>query len=217
VHFGLAGSIPTRSLLDSKMSRSEIIQKPAETQVPITTILQNRWSPRVFDESHELDSKESIALMEAARWAPSSSNRQPWKFALLLRDSDTFDALSAEALIGFNQTWAPSASALIAVMAEKKSAKGEDQDQAGVFYDAGLASAQIVFQAESMGLKAHYMAGFVEEKAQEVLRVPDVWVVCIIAVGKQGDVNDQPESIQERERLVRDRKELSEIVSHGLN
>jgi hypothetical protein len=61
------------------------------------------------------------------------------------------------------------------------------------------------------------MAGFVEQKAQEVLRVPDVWVVCIIAVGKQGDVNDQPESIQERERLARDRKDLSEIVSHGLN
>jgi nitroreductase len=198
------------------MTNSEIIQKPAETKVPIQAILKNRWSPRVFDESHELDSQHGLSLMEAARWAPSSSNRQPWKFALLLRDTDVFDALAAEALIGFNQSWAPSASALIAVMADKKSAKGEDHEQAGVFYDAGLASAQIVFQAESMGLRAHYMGGFVQDKAQEVLQVPDVWVVCIIAIGKQGDVSNQPESIQERERLVRDRKDLSEIVSHGL-
>lgn len=195
----------------------EVVEKPAQTQVPISAILQNRWSPRVFDEQHELDSQDVLALMEAARWAPSSSNQQAWKFAVLLRDTDLFDALSAQALIGFNQSWAPSASAMVVVMAEKKDAKGTEQDKAAVFYDAGLASAQIVFQAETMGLKAHYMGGFTEADAQEVLQVPNVWIVNVMAIGKQGDVSVQSEPIQERERMVRVRKELTEIVSHGLN
>jgi nitroreductase len=199
------------------VNKAKIIEKPAETQVPISAILQNRWSPRVFDESHELVAADVLALMEAARWAPSSSNLQPWKFAVLLRDTDLFDALSAQALVGFNQQWAPSASALVVVMANKLTAKGQAADQASAFYDLGLASAQIVFQAEAMGLRAHYMGGFSQEKAQEVMQVPDVWVVNIMAIGLQGDVSKVSEELQERERSLRVRKDLAEIVTHGLN
>jgi len=195
---------------------SQIISKPAETIVPISDIIANRWSPRVYDLTHELTHGDVLALGEAARWAPSSNNAQPWKFAILLRGTPTFESVSSTGLTGFNQTWAPNSSAYVVVLADKTRPDGKEWDKAVVFYNAGLASAQIVYQAESMGLKSHYMGGIVHDEIEATLEVKDSWVVNVIAIGKQGDASGVSEELQARESATRERKPLEEIIIHGL-
>lgn len=196
---------------------NEKVSKPANTIVPISELIANRWSPRVFDKTHTLSHGDVLALAEAARWAPSSNNAQPWKFSLLLRGSAEFEAVSESGLTGFNQSWAPNASLFAVVMAEQVRPDGNPWDKAIAFYNAGLASAQLVFEAESMGLKAHYMGGIVHDEIAAILGVSGVWVVNVIAVGKQGDASAVPEELQQRERAPRERKALEEIVLHGLS
>ncbi|NBU23829.1 MAG: oxidoreductase [Actinobacteria bacterium] len=195
---------------------SNAISKPAQTIVPISSLIANRWSPRVFDITHELTHGDVLALAEAARWAPSSNNAQPWKFSILLRGSDEFETISQSGLTGFNQSWAPSSSAYVVVMADRLRPDGNEWDKGTVFYNAGLASAQVVFESEAMGLKAHYMGGIVHDEVQKVLGVDGVWIVNILAIGKQGDISSAPSELQERELAERSRKELSEIIVHGL-
>jgi nitroreductase len=195
----------------------EIITKPAQTIVPISELVANRWSPRVYDAQHELSHGDVLALAEAARWAPSSNNAQPWKFSILLRGTKDFEAITSLGLTGFNQTWAPNASAFVVVMAEQVRPDGKDWDKAIAFYNAGLASAQIVFEAESMGLKSHYMGGIVHDQIEEVLGLSGLWVVNVITVGKQGDVSAVSEELQQREKSLRERKPLEEIILHGLS
>jgi nitroreductase len=192
------------------------ITKTAQTIVPIAELIANRWSPRVFDSSHSLTHGDVLALAEAARWSPSSNNAQPWKFSIVVRGSEEFEAISKLGLTGFNQSWAPQASAYVVVMADQLRPDGKEWDKAIAFYNAGLASAQVVYQAESMGLKGHYMGGIVHDEIQRILNVTDVWVVNVITVGVQGDVSAVPEEIQQRELAARERKPLEQILLHGL-
>jgi nitroreductase len=192
------------------------ISKPAETIVPISELISNRWSPRVFDVTHQLSHGDVLALAEAGRWAPSSNNAQPWKFSILLRGSAEFEQISTKGLTGFNQTWAPASSAYVVVMADKVRPDGNPWDKAIVYYNAGLASAQIVFEAEAMGLKAHYMGGIVHDEIEQILQLSDVYVVNVIAVGLQADATSASPELQEREAAPRTRKPLEEIILHGL-
>ncbi len=192
------------------------ISKPAETIVPISPLIANRWSPRVFDATHEISHGDVLALAEAARWAPSSNNSQPWKLSILARGSAEFEAISETGLTGFNQSWAPNASAHVVVMADQVRPDGNPWDKAIAFYNAGLMSAQVVFEAEAMGLKAHYMGGIVHDQIESILGTTNVWIVNVIAVGRQGDVSSAAPELQERELAPRTRKDLSDIVLHGL-
>lgn len=194
----------------------EIVSKPATTIVPISDLIANRWSPRVFDKDHTLSHGDLLALAEAARWSPSSNNAQPWKFSFLVRGSKEFEAVASAGLTGFNQTWAPNASMFAVVMAEQVRPDGNPWDKAIAFYNAGLASAQVVYQAESMGLRAHYMGGIVHDEIQAILGASGVWVVNVIAIGKQGDAASVSEELQKREHAPRERKPLEEIILHGL-
>jgi nitroreductase len=195
----------------------EIISKPAETIVPISELVTQRWSPRVFDSSHELSHGDVLALGEAARWAPSSNNAQPWKFSILRRETAEFQAVSYSGLTGFNQSWAPQASAYVVVMADQIRPDGKEWDKAIAYYNAGLASAQIVFEAESMGLKSHYMGGILHDEIEAALGVSRVWIVNVIAIGRQGDVSKVSDELQQRERSARERKPLEDIILHGLS
>ncbi len=192
------------------------MSKPASTIVPVSDLIANRWSPRIFDPSHALTHGDVLALAEAGRWAPSSNNAQPWKFSILLRGSAEFDAISNSGLTGFNQSWAPTASAYVVIMADKVRPDGNEWDKAIVYYNAGLASAQIVFEAEAMGLKAHYMGGIVHDEIERILGIEGSWIVNVIAIGKQGDVAAASPELQEREQAPRTRKSLEEIILHGL-
>ena len=188
----------------------ETVQKPADTTADLHPLVRDRWSPRIYDPEHNLGIAELESLGEAFRWAPSSSNQQPWKLVLLTRGSELFESVASTGLTGFNQTWAPDASALAVVLAAK-TFEDKDRNMAETFFDVGLAASQLVTQAESMGLKAHYMGGIVPEKIRADLNVWEHEVVCVIAVGKQGSIVGKDEAIVSRETAPRTRNNSSEI------
>lgn len=181
-----------------------IPEKPAQTDIPLSDLIKNRWSPRLFDVNHALTIEEIQSLGEAFRWAPSSSNQQPWHVVFLSNDNALFQAISTSGLTGFNQAWAPSAS-LFAVVLARKEEKGKARNQAATYFDAGLASMQMVLQAESMGLRSHFMGGILPERIVEILNANDFWVICVIAIGKQASIEGAAPEIVERELSVRSR------------
>lgn len=191
-----------------------IPKKPAVSQFPLTELISNRWSPRIYDSSHTLTTEEISSLGEAVRWSPSSNNQQPWQVVFLTRDNQLFSKVSETGLTGFNQSWAPSAS-LYAVMLAKKQHDGKDRNQAATYYDLGLASMQLVIQAESMGLKSHFMGGILPDEIAKLLNVRDHWVVCVIAVGKQGSIEGASEELIARETAARSR--LSSENTYRIN
>lgn len=189
---------------------SSIVQKPAETPADLHPLLRDRWSPRIFDANHQLSGAELESLGEAFRWAPSSSNQQPWKLVLLNRGGELFAEVADTGLTGFNRTWAPVASVLAVVLAAK-TYEGKSRDMAATNFDVGLASSQLVTQVESMGLKAHFMGGIVPERISETLNVTEHDVVCVIAIGKQGRTEGQDEAIVTREKAPRTRNAPGDV------
>ena len=181
-----------------------IPNKPAITSADLTELIRNHWSPRVYDSSHNLSEAEIASLGEAVRWAPSSMNQQPWHCVFLTRDNQLFTEVSEKGLTGFNQSWAPSASAY-ALMLARKTQDGKERNQASTYYDLGLASMQLVIQAESMGLKSHFMGGILPDEIAQILNVKDHWVVCVITVGKQDSIDGISEELRARETASRSR------------
>ena len=180
--------------------------KPAQTIAPLADLIRNRWSPRIFDSSFVLSSEQINSLGEAVRWAPSSMNQQPWQVVFLTRGDELFNQLSQKGLTGFNQGWAPAAS-LYAVILGKQTEHGKARNQAATYYDLGLASMQLVMQAESMGLRSHFMGGILPDEIAQILNVTDHWVVCVIAIGKQGSIDGASEELTVRELAERTRKD----------
>ena len=188
------------------------ISKPAETSASLSPAISERFSPRIYDTEHVISEAEIASLGEAFRWAPSSSNQQPWRVVFLRRDSELFRAVSERGLTGFNQSWAPAAS-LYAVVLAHKFQEEKPRNQAATYFDLGLASQQMVLQAESMGLRSHYMGGIVHDEISSILGADEFWVVCVIAIGMQGNLESgTPETI-EREQLKRTRKDSTAVYS----
>jgi nitroreductase len=188
------------------------MSKIPETSAPMTELLVSRWSPRSYDETHEISNQELLSILEAGRWAPSSNNGQPWRFSVAKRGTDLHTKVVA-GLIGFNQSWAPAASVLI-VVSVKKSEDGSSQKKN--FYDAGLAVSQMSIQAQALDLYTHQMGGFLHDDLHQSLGLSfDLEVAVVFAVGKK----DAPEKFEgdalARENAPRTRIELSEIVLHG--
>jgi nitroreductase len=188
------------------------MSKTPETQAPLTDLLAARWSPRSYDKNHEISDQELLSILEAGRWAASANNLQPWRFSVAKRDTELHDKV-VEGLTGFNQSWAPAASALI-VVSIKRSDAGESIK--GNFYDAGLAVAQMSIQAQSLGLYTHQMAGILHDQLHKSLELPaDLEVALVFSVGKK----DSPEKFEgealARELAPRTRLPLAEIVLHG--
>lgn len=181
-----------------------ITQKPAETSVPLSNLIKNRWSPRLFDKNHSMSTEEIKSLGEAFRWAPSSSNQQPWHVVFLTRDSELFRNIASTGLTGFNQAWAPHASVLAVVLARKLE-KGKARNQAATYFDVGLASMQMVLEAESMGLRSHFMGGILHDQISTILGADDFWVTCVVAIGKQAGIEGASPEMVEREVAVRSR------------
>lgn len=194
---------------------SDIVSKPAPTTANLDELVRNRWSPRIFDTSHELNQAELESLGEAFRWAPSSSNQQPWKLVLVTRDSELHNQISSQTLGGFNGSWAPNAAALAIVLGETKNSKGEDRNPVDTAYDLGLASMKLIIQAESMGLKAHVMGGIDHKLIAQLLGAQDHFVMVAIAIGKQGSTQGQEEAIVTREKAERERKEDAYLINQS--
>lgn len=171
-----------------------------------------RWSPRAMSGAL-LDQDIVDTLLEAARWAPSCFNAQPWRFAWAARDTAAWEALFATLVEG-NQTWAQHAGGLLAVISRREfEHNGKPADTHA--FDAGAAWMSLALQADRMGIVSHGMRGFDKDAARAALGVPDVYDLhAIIAIGHPGDIDDLPEPYREREQLS-PRKALAEIAFEG--
>ncbi len=190
------------------------MDKPAETQFPLHDLLTQRWSPRAFSEQ-PVGLDMLLTLLEAARWAPSSSNEQPWRFVVATKDQPIeYDRLLACLLEG-NRKWAYRAPVLILSVARMKFEE-DSRPNRHAFHDVGLASENLLLQVSALGLVAHSMAGFDVEQARTDLNIPSGYEpVAMIAVGYPGELSVLPDYLQQREVKPRERKLLAEIAFSG--
>jgi nitroreductase len=172
-------------------------------------LLAQRTSTRAFDPTHEVDDVTLVALLDAARWAPSSMNRQPWRFAVARRGT----ALHGQVLTtlhGGNRRWAADAAALVVALAERQR---DGLALGSADYDLGLAVAQLTVQASALGLATHQMGGFDHPALTRLLQPGEgVHPVVVVAVGSAGDPSRLPADLREREHAPRKRRPLEQTV-----
>ena len=184
--------------------------KTATTSAPVHPLIAQRWSPRAFDHDHDLTETELRSVLEAARWAPSASNSQPWRFGVARRGSAEFSAL-VDALMPGNQPWAKYASVLLLVATETTGPDGGTRPWAS--YDAGQAAAHLSIQAEALGLSVHQLGGFDQSAAADIFELPlGVEPVVVVALGRRGDIELLPEPYAGREHADRSRLRLDELL-----
>ncbi|HEY2547103.1 MAG TPA: nitroreductase family protein [Candidatus Acidoferrum sp.] len=190
------------------------MQKPAPTDLPVHDLIRDRWSPRAFADK-PVESGVLATLFEAARWAPSSSNEQPWAYLVAPKDDSESFAKTLSVLVEFNAGWAKNAAVLsLAVSSLKFQRSGTPNRNA--FYDTGAATALLSVEATARGLVVHQMAGFDPAKAKQVFEIPEDWEpIAALAIGYPGDPDSLPEKLREREIAPRTRKPLSEFVMSG--
>ncbi len=180
-----------------------------ERQYNVADIFIDRWSPRAMS-GESITDRELMTLFEAARWAPSAFNNQPWRFLYTKRDSDsweTFFNLLAEG----NRTWVKNAAVLMVVISKKTSEYNNKPVRTHAF-DTGSAWVSLALQGSISGLVVHGMAGFDYDKAKEDLGIPDDYnVEAMVAVGRPGDKNELPEKLRNIEKPS-GRKEIKEIA-----
>ncbi|HUJ33508.1 MAG TPA: nitroreductase family protein [Candidatus Acidoferrum sp.] len=190
------------------------LEKRAETSAPIHELLSKRWSPRAFDP-RPVEPEKLRSLFEAARWAASSYNAQPWFFIVATKDDrKSFDRV-LECFIEFNRAWAKTAP-VIGLSAARVKFEHSGQDNRHAFHDVGQAAANLAAQASAMGLQLHQMAGILPDKARELLSIPEGYeAVAGFALGYPGDPASLPNELRERETAPRARKPLESFVFEG--
>ncbi len=190
------------------------MKKKANTKVPLHPHLQERWSPRAFS-SKTIDDDTLTSLFEAARWAPSSRNLQPWRFIVESQsDPQGFQKL-ADCVMESNRDWSQHAFALAVIVSERQ-APDSDTPNGTADYDAGQAVAALSIQAMEKDIFIHQMGGVYRDKISEAYDLPQGYApIAVLAIGYQGALEDLPEALQEREKAERSRKDLSEIVFKG--
>lgn len=181
----------------------------ATTDTPIIDVLAERWSTRVFDPATPIDEDALAAALEAARWSPSASNTQPWRFIVARRGSASH-AKIVDTLAGFNKSWAPDAAALVVVSAVTES---DGKPLRWSVYDAGQAAAHLTIQAHAAGLLTHQLGGFDVDRLSAAFSLPaDIRPVTVIAIGSYGDPDAVSEQMREREATPRTRRPVAESV-----
>ena len=179
---------------------------------PINPLILNRWSPRAMT-GEDLDNEEIMSLFEAARWAPSSYNNQPWRFIYAKRNTEHWERMFSLLADG-NKSWAKN-SALLVVVISRKNFEFNEKPARTYQFDAGSAWENLALEAFSRGLVAHGMQGFDYDKARIDLVIPDDFeVMAMIAIGKKGTREGLPPELQKKEKLS-DRKPLKDIIMEG--
>jgi len=195
------------SLTASEINTMKYAQPSTEGVLPV---ILERWSPRAFAD-REVTPADLKTIFEAARWAPSSYNEQPWRFFIGHRNSETYRKIF-DTLVPFNQGWAKAAPVLI-LGAAKTRFSHNDSPNNYALYDLGAAGGFITLQAASMGIATHQMAGFDQTKAREAFDLPETYAIgSVMAMGYHGDLTSLGEHYQAQEQSPRSRKPLSEIV-----
>mgnify|MGYP003594049365 CR=1 FL=1 len=190
------------------------MEKPAVTDVPLNELLRRRWSPRAF-EPRPVEKEVLRRIFEAARWAPSAYNEQPWRFLLASRDQEPTFSLLLGCLVEQNQVWAANAGAL-AVGDTRKFFTHNEKPNRHAHHDLGLAVAQLTLQAVAEGIFVHPMAGFSLERVRQVWSVPEIYEPLVaLALGYPGDPDTLGEDLRQREYAPRERRSLEELVFSG--
>ncbi|MDE2387002.1 MAG: nitroreductase family protein [Actinomycetales bacterium] len=188
--------------------------KTAVTAAPVLSVIAERWSPRSYDANHKISAVEVTSLLEAARWAPSANNLQPWRFSVIKREDALFADLVQHGLKGWNQAWAPNASAIIIVSAVMADNDGKQNPFAP--FDAGLATQNLLLEATHLGLSGHVLGGIEAEWLDEALGLDDnIKPLVGITVGKRALPEELEGALHDREVAPRSRLSLDEIVLHG--
>lgn len=176
---------------------------------PIEPLILSRWSPRAMS-GEPLSDDELFPLFEAARWAPSSYNAQPWRFVYAKRETEAWRALF-ELLVPFNQSWAGEASVLV-VIASHTVFENNGKPSLTHSFDTGAAWENLALEGSARGLVVHGMQGFDYEKAKRVCKLQDDYAVeSMISIGKPGKTEDLPQDIQVKE-IPSSRKPLKELI-----
>ena len=190
--------------------------KPAITRVKIHDLMQTRWSPRAIDPDKDISPDDLTALLEAARWAPSCFNDQPWRFIVCVKSKDETSWKNALAnLAEKNQLWAKNAPVLmLAVAMDNFNHNGKPNRWA--MYDTGAASVSLCFQATALGLVVHQMGGFDADKARALFKLPaGCTPMSMIAVGYQADIDVLDDEFKEAELAERTRAPLDQRFYFG--
>lgn len=186
------------------------MEKPADNQYSIHDLLRRRWSPRAFDE-RLIEPENLRSLFEAARWAPSSNNGQPWRFLVAVKENKAeYDRLF-NCLVKGNQQWASRAPVLLLSVAQLQFEDGSMNRHA--LHDTGMATENLVIQATALGLVAHLMAGFRIDQARADCQIPEGYEpVAMIAIGYPGDPAQLSDRLRAREVQPRVRQSVTEFV-----
>ncbi|MBW9088075.1 nitroreductase family protein [Rhizobium wenxiniae] len=185
------------------------------SEFPIDAYFLDRWSPRAFTDE-TMDREQILTILDAAHWAPSSGNNQPWRFIYGLRGTPAFEAI-LDLLVPGNQRWAKNAAALMIIVSKsyRVSSSGEHKPAYTHSYDTGAAWFSVICEAMKLGYHAHGMEGFDKEKAVDVLELPEGYrVEAAAALGRMAARETLPEDLRERE-VPSGRKAVSEIAFEG--
>jgi nitroreductase len=179
---------------------------------PVNELFVGRWSPRAMS-GEEISDQELMTLFEAAKWAPSSSNEQPWRFMYAKKNTQYWDVFF-NLLTEGNKRWCHSAAVLVVMVSKKRFTK-YDSDNVSAQFSTGSAFENLALQGSMMGLVVHGMGGFDYSRARSDLGIPDGYdVLAMCAIGKHGRVEDLTEKDRMQE-IPSDRKPLKETVFEG--
>lgn len=190
------------------------MEKRAKTDHPVLDVIERRWSPRAFDP-RPVPADALRSMFEAARWAASSYNEQPWRYVVAVRGQEPEFERMLGCLVEFNRDWARHAGAVALSYASKRFSRN-DKPNAHGWHDVGQATAYLALQATELGLFVHQMAGIDRDACRATWDVPDEFEpVAAFAVGYPGDADSLPDDLRKQERSERTRRKQSEIVFSG--
>ena len=188
--------------------------KKAAIDHPIQQVLAERWSPYGFKD-RPVSEADLRSLFEAARWAASSYNEQPWNYLVATRENSQEFGRLLSCLVEANQAWAKAVPVLVLGVVSLQFAKNKKDNRAAV-HDLGLAAGNLVVEATSRGLSVHQMIGILPDKAREVYHIPEhfeAWTA--LAIGYKADPAKLPDALKERDVAPRQRKPLNKFVFTG--
>jgi nitroreductase len=196
--------------ISTELDKKEIIINKANTDYPISEIIAKRWSARAFS-TKPVENSKLLSILEAARWAPSSRNEQPWRYIVFTNDNPEMLKKAQSVLKEIND-YAKRAPILICAIAKKTYSENKNPNRL-YFHDLGAANENMFLEAFNQGLIMHEMGGFDVQKAREVFNVPEDYEVGImIAIGYQDTYQVLPDRLREKAFTPRVRKPLAEIA-----